>query len=197
MISNFLETNIKNLSLHKVGNKIADEGYILSTKTVEVEKDLKNLLTHYFVSSFKSQEYFNFYHETDIKYKELIQTNVDLRTRFNFSDYNYSDTLNITSSWAIKWYYSVFIRNGLGLFPTHSLVQNIGFDGTGTHGVNDALKPFIHNQEIVIIKKETIDLENYAKLLTFFKKKSKSILNATPQILKKLLLLNTIKPKDK
>jgi len=71
MNSNFLETSIRSLCLHEVGNKIADERYILSSKIIEVEKNLKDLLTHYFVSSFKSQEYFNFHHESDLKYNEV------------------------------------------------------------------------------------------------------------------------------
>lgn len=36
-------------------------------------------------------------------------------------------------SWAIRWYASIFLNQGLGLHPHKSLVQNIGFDGSGTH----------------------------------------------------------------
>ena len=36
-------------------------------------------------------------------------------------------------SWAIWWYFSMFINNGIALFPTRSLVNNEGFDGSGTH----------------------------------------------------------------
>lgn len=36
-------------------------------------------------------------------------------------------------SWAIRWYLSVFDRDGLVLFPRESLVENLGFDGTGLH----------------------------------------------------------------
>lgn len=36
-------------------------------------------------------------------------------------------------SWAIRWYLSVFMRDGLVLYPRRSLVSNEGFDGTGTH----------------------------------------------------------------
>jgi hypothetical protein len=36
-------------------------------------------------------------------------------------------------SWAIRWWLSVFLEQGKTLFPAQSLVQNIGFDGTGTH----------------------------------------------------------------
>jgi hypothetical protein len=36
-------------------------------------------------------------------------------------------------TWAIKWYASIFLADGLCLFPGRSLVRNIGNDGTGTH----------------------------------------------------------------
>ncbi len=36
-------------------------------------------------------------------------------------------------SWAIRWWLSVFLRAGLILYPRQSLVENIGFDGSGTH----------------------------------------------------------------
>lgn len=36
-------------------------------------------------------------------------------------------------SWAIRWWLSVFLRDGLVLYPRQSLVENIGFDGSGTH----------------------------------------------------------------
>jgi hypothetical protein len=37
------------------------------------------------------------------------------------------------NSWAIRWYASVFLNNGLTLNPSQSLIQNIGHDGTGRH----------------------------------------------------------------
>ena len=36
-------------------------------------------------------------------------------------------------SWAIRWYASVFLKGGLTLNPTVSLVHNIGNDGSGIH----------------------------------------------------------------
>lgn len=36
-------------------------------------------------------------------------------------------------SWAIRWYYNVFARDGLVLFPPRTLVSNLGLDGSGTH----------------------------------------------------------------
>ena len=36
-------------------------------------------------------------------------------------------------SWAIRWYASIFLKGGLTLNPSTSLIHNIGNDGTGTH----------------------------------------------------------------
>lgn len=36
-------------------------------------------------------------------------------------------------SWGVRWYLSVFLRDGLVLYPPRSLVINAGFDGSGTH----------------------------------------------------------------
>jgi hypothetical protein len=37
------------------------------------------------------------------------------------------------NTWAIFWYASIFLRNGLCLNPARSLIANIGFDGSGVH----------------------------------------------------------------
>lgn len=37
------------------------------------------------------------------------------------------------NSWAIRWYLSIFKKDGLVLYPRHSMTQNIGTDGSGTH----------------------------------------------------------------
>lgn len=123
--------------------------------------------------------------EHKVKYKDLIQTDLSLRQRFNFSDYDYAGMLDVKSSWAIKWYYSVFIRNGLGVFPTRSLVQNIGFDGSGTHSGTSFLQPTLYQEEIAIKKKDFIDMENYSKMLDFFKEKKPNIFSSISRIIKK------------
>ena len=62
-----------------------------------------------------------------------------LRHRFDFNGaYPYFKMLRAqqqgkVDSWAIRWYLSVFTKNGLVLYPGKSLVRNMGFDGSGTH----------------------------------------------------------------
>jgi GT2 family glycosyltransferase len=42
------------------------------------------------------------------------------------------------NSWAIRWYASIFLKGGLTLNPSKSLINNIGHDGSGIHsGLND------------------------------------------------------------
>lgn len=42
-------------------------------------------------------------------------------------------------SWAIRWLAANFLANRLTLYPGRSLVQNVGFDNTGTHCEESAL----------------------------------------------------------
>jgi hypothetical protein len=41
------------------------------------------------------------------------------------------------NSWAIRWHASCFLHNKLCLYPGQSLIQNIGFDASGTHCTED------------------------------------------------------------
>lgn len=53
------------------------------------------------------------------------------------------------NSWAIRWYASIFLKGGLTLNPSQSLVNNIGHDGTGVHsGMNDIYNVIINPQPI-------------------------------------------------
>jgi len=41
-------------------------------------------------------------------------------------------------TWAVKWYASVFLANGLCLYPKKSILRNIGFDGSGENCESDS-----------------------------------------------------------
>lgn len=43
------------------------------------------------------------------------------------------------SSWAVRWYASMFLRGGLALHPAISMVHNIGHDASGTHSDASAM----------------------------------------------------------
>lgn len=70
--------------------------------------------------------------------KKLLKAIKDqqLQKEFDF-DYSYPYTQMLQNqingkndSWAIRWYASAFLQNMLCLYPKHSLVENIGIDGT-------------------------------------------------------------------
>jgi GNT-I family len=71
---------------------------------------------------------------------EILKTDKVMRRRFNLDQsYEYFEMLNaqmsgIADSWAIRWYWSVFKRNGYVVYPPVSHVDNTGLDGSGTHG---------------------------------------------------------------
>lgn len=78
--------------------------------------------------------------ETDPKFlMQRVRRKIFGRYRFNIQggydffghlEKNAEGTMN---TWAIKWYASVFINNGLCLHPKHSYVNNFGHDGSGTN----------------------------------------------------------------
>jgi hypothetical protein len=81
--------------------------------------------------------------QSDAGYRRLV-CDPDLRARFNLDgNYDYFGMLKDQikgriDSWGVRWLLSVFLKDGLVLFPRRSLVQNVGIDGTGTHGVGTA-----------------------------------------------------------
>jgi hypothetical protein len=73
------------------------------------------------------------------RYKKL-DLNPEMRSEFDLNDsVRYSEMLKIQmttseiDSWAIRWWFSVFLKKGIVLFPDRSLVRNIGFGTEATH----------------------------------------------------------------
>ena len=74
---------------------------------------------------------------------EVIMSNRQIGNWFTYNGtYPYIEMLQNQiegkiDSWAIRWYASAIIKGGLCLYPSRSLVQNIGFDdGTHNHDSN-------------------------------------------------------------
>ena len=105
--------------------------------------------------------------ESDPGFIDAIGNNALLKNRFNIGNDNKFYMLQNMHTWDIRWYYTAFVRNGLGLFPTKSLVKNIGFDGSGTHRGNEGLTQQAHMLPIEVYYKDSIDLVCYSKLLAY------------------------------
>ncbi|MEM4235338.1 MAG: glycosyltransferase [Candidatus Methanomethylicaceae archaeon] len=96
--------------------------------------------------------------DAKVLYEELLKRNV-------LYDYNLDGVLsfheqltdNINGkirTWATKWFTTIYLEGGLCLYPRRSLVQNIGFDGTGVHcGAVGEVNPYeteLTNKIIVV-----------------------------------------------
>ena len=70
---------------------------------------------------------------------DVLKKDSKLRKKFNLDGaYNFYTMLKNqrtgrVDSWAIRWYLSVFMAEGLTLYPVKTLVKNIGWDGSGVH----------------------------------------------------------------
>ncbi len=76
----------------------------------------------------------------------LLKREKGLRKRFNLDGaYDFFGMLKLqkegkVDSWAIRWYLNVFLSNGLVLYPEKTLVENIGWDGSGVHCGDSGVK---------------------------------------------------------
>ena len=64
--------SIKSIVIHKVNNKVHDEGIIFSKRELSLNEEVRKLLTSYFVLPFKSNEYYTLYHDSNLKYNEVF-----------------------------------------------------------------------------------------------------------------------------
>ncbi len=67
---------------------------------------------------------------SELQSKKLLNE-FDLDGTYKFSKQLELNISGKLKTWAVKWYASVFLQNGLCLHPKYSLVQNIGTDSTG------------------------------------------------------------------
>lgn len=81
------------------------------------------------------------------------------------------------NSWAIRWYASIFLRGGLTLNPSHSLVNNIGHDGSGVHsGINEIYNVIINPKPISTFPDEIKeDPKAYAAIKQFLSSRKGSL----------------------
>ncbi|RWU06205.1 glycosyltransferase [Pedobacter chitinilyticus] len=81
------------------------------------------------------------------------------------------------NSWAIRWYASIFLKGGLTLNPSQSLVNNIGHDGTGVHsGINDIYNVIINPKPITVFPKQIVEDKNaYVAIKSFLASRKGSL----------------------
>lgn len=63
-----MDTKLTHLSLHLVGNKSAEEGVHLSKSNVQLDEEMRNILTNFFLNAFNIGEFFHLYHDSGMEY---------------------------------------------------------------------------------------------------------------------------------
>ena len=62
---------LSKLSIHKIGNKLCQEGVEFSKQEIAVEPDMSEILKTYFLLPFKKEEFFHFFHISDVTLNEV------------------------------------------------------------------------------------------------------------------------------
>jgi hypothetical protein len=115
---------------------------------------------------------YNYLMDKKIKLNRKQTFKFNLNDSYNFNKIlsrQYSDRVN---SWAILWYLTVFINNGLVLYPNRTLVLNKGLDGTGTNTFLEEYQLDFSNIEVLLKTPELMNSENDSskKVMEFMKK---------------------------
>ncbi len=90
------------------------------------------------------------------------------------------------NSWAILWYASAYLKNKYCLYPGHSLIHNIGVDGSGTHsGTSKEFDVKLRNVEIRVEKQKIEEAKGIKEIIGDYFKQVRGIKNEG--FIKKLL----------
>ena len=97
--------------------------------------------------------WFNFERDSKVLQTRISERNLerafDLDGRYPYMQMLRDNQSGLNDSWAVRWHASNFIDNKLSLYPSHSLVNNTGDDGNGTHaGTSKGYQVNIKNSEI-------------------------------------------------
>jgi hypothetical protein len=126
------------ISLYKDDDRVMQIAGYMFPASLELEDDALFLP---FISSWGWATWSRAWQHFDPEAKayEKLSRDSELKNRFDLNgNYSYFKMLRAqqegkADSWAIRWYLSVFMRDGLALYPIKSMVRNQGFDGSGVN----------------------------------------------------------------
>lgn len=145
----FSDVIIDQLVVHKVGSKYNEENIRFSKNKLNLDNDIKELLARYFLTPFKSNEYYTFYHESDLNLNEVFHF---VSKIFDEPDEIYNQSVNLAKQ---LYENSTHPNINGGEFYT-VYFQDIQFD----HEVVDAIGLFKSETRETFLKVYSKD-ENY------------------------------------
>jgi len=109
----------------------------------------------------------------ELRDKKVVRE-FNLDGAFNYSGLLRQQIKGKRDSWSIRWFASAFLNGKLTLFPTKSLVKNIGFDNTGTHrGFINGYDARISQEAIPVISMPVQENEEVVNAIKGFHKRRK------------------------
>ena len=171
MRANFINTRIAELVVHIVGNKIADDGVVLSKSCFTLSEDLSNLLTNYFLGSFVSDEYHHLHHDTNLNLNEVFSYVSEI---FKNPNTFYLQSINLAKH---LYNESVYPNIKEGEFYV-ALLKGVTFEGDEvdvvgifkTEKKNIFLKTIVDEDSVNIKKDEGTDIKKLDKGCLIFNK---------------------------
>ena len=82
---------------------------------------------------------------------QILRQAFDLNGKYGYFQMLESQLRGETDSWAIRWYLSVFLMNGLTMYPKKTLVRNCGFDGSGVNCVASRIETDVIDENFRVI----------------------------------------------
>lgn len=79
MLLDLSDASFDELSVHHIGNRFAEEGFFTTAHPIHMADDtLKQLISKYFLTPFKTPHYYHFTNETDLSLNEVYTTVTDI-----------------------------------------------------------------------------------------------------------------------
>jgi hypothetical protein len=76
---NFTEAELSKIIVHKIGNRNEEEGIVFSEELLKLQGGIiKELLLKFFLSPFTSENFFKFFHESDINLNEVFSFSTNI-----------------------------------------------------------------------------------------------------------------------
>ena len=121
---------LSKIIVHKVGNKINQEHLFLSETELQLEDEMKELLTDYFINAFKSEEQFQFYSDSYLSLNPIYSSAAEIfedKEKFRFESENIAKHLfEITQNTRVQGGELFVVYFEGGLMEDGSQIDSIG-----------------------------------------------------------------------
>ena len=143
---------LSKIIVHKVGNKINQENIFLSETELQIDDEMKELLTDYFLNAFKSEEQFQFYSDSYLSLNPVFSSAAEIfedKDKFRYESENIAKHLfEITQNTRVQGGELFVVYFEGGLMEDGSQIDSIGIFKTENKNPFLKILPIEENYEI-------------------------------------------------